>query len=266
MKDTFDIRKLVSLLFIAGIALVFTLQFGPGSNGCAAPLTRIESSSAAVVNGKEITTQEFAESYARYMNMMRSQGQPIPDALARQFGLPKQVLNQLVDTELLAQAAKERGITPSDEELARIIHRNPDFQKDGKFDAATYRQVLRDFYRRTPAQYEGELRQQMSDVRLYGLLGEVESRADLAVHEPVGDQLLDCRNDAFDRLHRTDVVVRRQHIERFHVFTEEVGLVLGQGFPVHTCGVRPFQQRIINISDVLHVPDFPAGIAPVAVQ
>ena len=36
-----------------------------------------------------------------------------------------------------------------------------------------------------------KLRQQMADVRLHRLLGEEESLADLAVHEPVGDELQD---------------------------------------------------------------------------
>jgi peptidyl-prolyl cis-trans isomerase D len=178
MKDTLSFRKLFSLLFIAGIAVVFTLQFGPGSNGCAAPLGRIESSSAALVNGKEISVQEFTQSYARYMNIMRSQGQPISDALARQFGLPQQVLNQLVDTELLSQAATDRGIRPSDEELARIIHRQPDFQKDGRFDPEQYRQMLRDYYRKTPPQYEAELRQQLAAQMMLDTLEATASVSD----------------------------------------------------------------------------------------
>ncbi len=162
MKDTLDYRKLLSLIFIAGIALVFTLQFGPGSNGCAAPLGRIEASSAAVVNGQEIPVQEFAQTWARQMNFLRAQGQPITEELARQFGLPKQVLDQMVDAELLAQEAEKQGIAPSDQELAKLIHQNPDFQKDGKFDVETYRQMLRDYYRKTDVKYETELRRQLA--------------------------------------------------------------------------------------------------------
>jgi peptidyl-prolyl cis-trans isomerase D len=162
MKDTLDYRKLFSLLFIVGIAVVFTLQFGPGANGCAAPLGTIESSNAAVVNGEEIPVQEFAETWARQMNFLRAQGQPITEDLARQFGMPRQVLDQMVDAELLAQAAEKQGIAPSDEELAKLIHQNPDFQKDGKFDVETYRQMLRDYYRQTDVQYETELRRQLA--------------------------------------------------------------------------------------------------------
>ncbi|MGA9526318.1 MAG: SurA N-terminal domain-containing protein [Myxococcaceae bacterium] len=162
MKDTLDYRKLFSLIFIAGIALVFTLQFGPGANGCAAPLGQIESTSAAVVNGEEIPVQAFAETWARQMNFLRAQGQPITEELARQFGMPKQVLDQMVDAELLAQAAEKHGIVPSDEELAKLIHQNPDFQKDGRFDVDTYRQMLRDYYRKTDVQYETELRRQLA--------------------------------------------------------------------------------------------------------
>ncbi|CAM3375260.1 peptidylprolyl isomerase [Corallococcus sp. ZKHCc1 1396] len=163
--DGLNLRKVFSLLFIFGIAVVFTLQFGPGSNGFstggdAAPAS---AGAAAVVNGKEIPLRDFSMAWSRQMNFLRSQGSPIPESMARQFGMDKQVLDRLVNAELLAQSAERHGINPSDEELRKLIHQNTDFHiKDGGFDFARYQQVLRDFYRRTPQEYEQELRRQMA--------------------------------------------------------------------------------------------------------
>jgi peptidyl-prolyl cis-trans isomerase D len=153
-------RKIVSLVFIVAIAVVFTLSFGPGSfskatGGSAPP------NAAATVNGKEIPLRDFGRAYSIQLNNLRTRGVPIPESYARQF-LPQQILNQLVDLELVAQAAERYGIVASDAELLEIIHRNTDFQKDGKFDFEHYRRVLRDFYRLTEPQYEGDLRRQLA--------------------------------------------------------------------------------------------------------
>jgi peptidyl-prolyl cis-trans isomerase D len=153
-------RKVVSLVFIIAIAVVFTLSFGPGSfskatGGKAPP------NAAATVNGKEIPLRDFGRAYAIQLNNLRNRGVPIPESYARQY-LPSQVLNQLVDLELVSQAAERYGIVASDAELVEIIHRNTDFQRNGQFDFEHYRRVLRDFYRLTEPQYEGDLRRQLA--------------------------------------------------------------------------------------------------------
>jgi peptidyl-prolyl cis-trans isomerase D len=179
MKDGFQPRRLISLFFIIAIAVVFTLQFGPGGQGFGtAPST--PAGSAATVNGQEIPLQEFQRAYANQLQFFRARGQPIPESLAQQIGIPQQVLDQLVNTELLAQAAEKRGVAPSDEELRELIHENPDFQKDGAFHFDTYTQVLRDYYRKTAPQYEAELRRRLAAVKL---LEVVESGATVSEDE-----------------------------------------------------------------------------------
>ena len=54
MSSGFDARRFFSYLFIFAIALVFILQFGPGSRGCNAPLTPSVKDAAARVNGTGI--------------------------------------------------------------------------------------------------------------------------------------------------------------------------------------------------------------------
>lgn len=161
MKQTsLDYRKLFSLLFIVGISVVFTLQFGPGSRGCEAPLTQTPAGAVATVNGKEIPVAEFRRAYRQTMDMYRQQG--LNEKLARQMGLHKQVLDQLVNTELLAQAAEKHGVLASDRELADLIQKNPAFFKDGKFDQQAYRDTLRQYYRKTDLEFERDLRRQLT--------------------------------------------------------------------------------------------------------
>jgi peptidyl-prolyl cis-trans isomerase D len=178
MKDSYDFRKLFSLLLIVAIAVVFAVQFGPGSRGCEAPLTRSPETAAAVVNGKEIPITEFRLAYRNTLSAFRAQG--LTEPLARQLGYPRQVLEQLVQTELLAQAAERHGIAPSDEELAEIIHANPDFQKDGRWDQARYREVLRQYYRKSEIEFERDLRRQLAAQKM---LQTVEAAAHVSEDE-----------------------------------------------------------------------------------
>jgi peptidyl-prolyl cis-trans isomerase D len=165
MKDTLEPRKVFSILFIIAIAVVFTLQFGPGSSGFGQANPSGAAgvpSAAAVVNGKEIPLMEFRREYVNQLQYLRNQGQPVSEATARQFGLPQSVLDRMVNTELLAQAAERHGLRASDEEIVKVLQNSPEFQKDGQFDLATYQQVLRDYFRQSPADYEENIRKRLT--------------------------------------------------------------------------------------------------------
>ena len=170
MNDGLEPRKVFSILFIIAIAVVFTLQFGPGSSGFGQANPGAAPSAVAVVNGKEIPILEFRQQYARQLQYLRSMGQPVTEAVARQFGVPQTVLERMVNSELLAQAAERHGIRASDEEIVAILQKSPDFQKDGQFDYATYQQVVRDYFRQTPADYEEDIRRQLAAQKLMQLV------------------------------------------------------------------------------------------------
>ncbi|HME89880.1 MAG TPA: SurA N-terminal domain-containing protein [Myxococcaceae bacterium] len=170
MNQSIHPKRLVSLLFIIAIAVVFTLQFGPGSRGCDAPLRSTPAASAAVVNGKEISLIDFNRAYVQQLQMFRAQGNAIPAALARQLGLPQQVLDQLVMMELLAQAAEKEGIAASDAELREVLQRNPDFQKDGRFDLKRYQDVVSNYYGKRDTEYEADLRRRLAAGKLLELV------------------------------------------------------------------------------------------------
>ena len=171
MSSGFDARRFFSYLFIFAIALVFILQFGPGSRGCNAPLTPSVKDAAARVNGQEISLTEFRRAYGLRLDALRQRGGgDLPEALARQFGIPGRVLDELITTELLEQAAEAHGITVSDAELLDVIRKDPSFQKDGQFDPETYTQVLQAYLRKTPPDYEASLRRRLAAGRLLALV------------------------------------------------------------------------------------------------
>lgn len=166
MDNSFDTRRLTSVLFIGILAVLFALQWGPGAKGCGDSTPVVASEDvAATVNGKQIPLKEFIRTYSMQLQQFRSQG-GLPPGLAKQLGVHTQVMDQLVNTELLAQAAEARGIRASDQEMLKLIWENTDFHKDGKFDRERYREVLRDFYRRTDVEFEEDMRRRLSALKM----------------------------------------------------------------------------------------------------
>jgi peptidyl-prolyl cis-trans isomerase D len=172
MNESFDLKRFLSYLFIAGIALLFALQWGPGSVGCGrrgGPKTLMqEHEYAATVNGKEVPLKNFTRVYVSQLQRYKAQG--LTSQLARQLGLHTQVLEQLINEEVLAQAAESRGIVASDDELIDVLKHNPDFQKDGHFDVETYKFVMSQYYRRTPEDFEAEVRRDLSAQKLLAMV------------------------------------------------------------------------------------------------
>jgi peptidyl-prolyl cis-trans isomerase D len=177
--SAFEPRRLFSFLFVLAIAVVFVLQFGPGSRGCDAPLTPNVSTAAALVNGKEIPLREFQRAYALRLQAYRSQGD-LPEAFTQRIAAG--TLDELVSFELLSQAAEAAGVGISDDELLEILHKNKEFQKDGTFDFERYEQVLRDYYAKSAADFEAELRRRLAAVRMLEMVESTAVVSDDEVH------------------------------------------------------------------------------------
>ncbi len=159
-------RKYGSLAFIFALAVLFALQWGPGSQGCD---TRIQDAEvAATVNGKPIPIKEFAKAYSQQSDNFRRQG--VPADLLKQFGIHKQVIDQLVNTELLSQAAEERGLRTSDADLKKTLKEITFFQKDGRWDQEAYQNYVRNYEGTTEVLFEDKLRRQLAAQRLLELV------------------------------------------------------------------------------------------------
>lgn len=159
-------RRYGSYFFIAALAILFALQWGPGSQGCDKRI--IDTETAATVNGKAIPLKDFARSYAQQSDNFRRQG--VPADLMKQFGIHKQVIDQLVNTELLSQAAEARGLTTSNEDLAKVLREAPAFQKDGKFNKESYLEYVRQVEGTTEIFFEDKLRRQLAAQKLLELV------------------------------------------------------------------------------------------------
>jgi peptidyl-prolyl cis-trans isomerase D len=118
----------------------------------------------AKVGEKEISQDEFRDRFEQYRQNARRQLGESYDA--EYFGstlVKRQVLEQLVNEELLTQAAKAAGTEASDERVRREIAAIPAFQVDGKFDAAQYQLLLQSQGRPlTPAGFEAQIRRDLS--------------------------------------------------------------------------------------------------------
>ncbi|MGQ0503764.1 MAG: peptidylprolyl isomerase [Myxococcaceae bacterium] len=166
MTEKLQLRRALSYLFILAIAIVFTISFGPGSSGFQGKTKAQKPTNAATVNGKDIPYKDFQTEFSNQLTYIKMQQRSFNEQLARQMGIDRQVLERLVYGELLAQEAEKRGISTPDSEVRDLLHKNSDFQKDGQFDVERYRQVIRDYYRKTDVEYEEDLRRRIAGNKL----------------------------------------------------------------------------------------------------
>ncbi len=114
----------------------------------------------ATVNGNEISLPAFNQQVQQRKQTLQSilganyQSQYPDESIVR-----KQVVNDMVRTELLRQEVGEAGFEISDANLISRIQAIPQFQKDGKFDPVQYKRIL-EIQRYNQAQFENELREQ----------------------------------------------------------------------------------------------------------
>ncbi len=129
-------QSIVIQIIVVVIALVF-IFWGVGTN-------LMKSNEAAiVVNGEEISFQDFQLAYDRAYNNVRNQfGDNIPQQLLEQLGIKQQVINQLIQESLLRQGAAEMGVTVSREEVRETVQNMVQFQEDGKFNIDKYKSIL----------------------------------------------------------------------------------------------------------------------------
>lgn len=144
----------VAYIIIGLLVLSFALwgiqeYFGGGG---AAPVANI--------NGSEVLLPEFNQQFQQRKQALQSilgnnYAQQYPDESV----IKKQVIDDMVRTELLRQNVTDAGFRISDASLIKRIQQIPQFQKDGKFDPQLYDRLLQ-VQRYNKAQFERELREQ----------------------------------------------------------------------------------------------------------
>lgn len=108
----------------------------------------------ALVNGDQITYNEYREAYNRLVEQLRRRfGNNFDEDMIKTLQVKKQALNQLIDNTLLVQEAKRLKYRVSDKELVSSIRKIAAFQRAGVFDNRLYKDVLNRL-RMTPEEFE----------------------------------------------------------------------------------------------------------------
>ena len=108
--------------------------FGPGS-----------SNAVATVGETKVPPSRFVTTYyAALENVRRTFGRQPTRQQARQLGLERQALAQVVSSATLDEYARRLGVTLSDEQLARLIGEQRSFQDaQGRFDRLRFENAVR---------------------------------------------------------------------------------------------------------------------------
>ena len=89
------------------------------------------------VNGKEISSGEFAIEYGRLDSQLSQSDQDLPDEILENI-----VKESIILKELFSQTAEKIGLNIDDKKLNQIIINDPSFYADGSFDADLLKSFL----------------------------------------------------------------------------------------------------------------------------
>ena len=141
---------------VMGLIIVSFVIWGVGDM-----LRGFTASTVASVGGAKISAQEYHVAYDRMIQQyQRRLRRPFTNEEARQIGLDRSVLQQLLSEAAVDEEARKLGLNISDDALREIITSNPDFRdKSGAFDPARFADALRNMDL-TERGFVSELRQQ----------------------------------------------------------------------------------------------------------
>ena len=127
---------------------------------------------AITVNNEEISFQEFQQAYNRtYENIAAQFGGNLPKGFAETLNIKEQVANQLIQTALLRQGAKQLGILVSHGEIQKAITDMPQFQEKGAFSIDRYNKLLAANHL-TPSKFEKSMQQDMLSTKVIQEIGK----------------------------------------------------------------------------------------------
>jgi parvulin-like peptidyl-prolyl isomerase len=136
----------------------------------------------AEVGKYKITGEEYGRAYDRMFDFYRDMyKEKFDDEMKKKLNLKEGVLYSLVDNRVLLIAAKENGVTITDDELNEAIRNEPAFMRDGSFDSQVYQNRLR-LTRLTPEAYEAAKRQELT-------LSKMRRLIELSAPVPTAEEL-----------------------------------------------------------------------------
>ncbi|HMK49028.1 MAG TPA: SurA N-terminal domain-containing protein [Thermodesulfovibrionales bacterium] len=110
----------------------------------------------------KITVEEYWKAYDRIFRLYKEvYKDAFDEKMVKEMNLKEKVLDSLIDERVLLVAAKDTGITVSNEELQDSISHEPAFMQNGAFSKDVYLNRLR-LSRITPEVYESLKRQELT--------------------------------------------------------------------------------------------------------
>jgi hypothetical protein len=125
---------------------------------------------AAEVGKYKITAEEYWKSYDRASRFYRElYKDAFNEEMEKKLNLKENVLNSMVNERVLLIAAKETGISVSDDELQDVISHEQAFMNNGAFDRDLYLNRLR-LNRITPEEFEDATRRELTVTKMRQLI------------------------------------------------------------------------------------------------
>ncbi len=133
------VGKIIATIFFGALIVSFAI-WGIGDIFRVTP-----ASTVAEVGGTNITVDQVRNAYTNELQRLGRQFRTvISPEQARAFGLDQQVVSNLVTEAVMAEQAKQMGLSVSDQLVAAAIMNNPAFKgADGQFNRALFDQALR---------------------------------------------------------------------------------------------------------------------------
>lgn len=129
----------------------------------------------ATVGDQEISDVAFTRSYDQRLRQISAQiGEPLDRQQARQFGLPQQVLQQMIAQTAYDAQAREMGLRASYEQTTSSIREIEAFQNlTGEFSRESYRSALQQAGWTIP-EFEATVQQDLVRTQLVGALNAAQ--------------------------------------------------------------------------------------------
>lgn len=161
-------KWLVITIWISAIAFIGAGMVNWGSYSFSSSYDKV-----AEVGSLKITTSEYQRAYSNILSefaQLPGMGGMLDEAQAKQFGLPKLALQQLIQQAQLLNFAHDLGLSVDDEEISKeIINARVYVDKDGNFSREIYNQFLRD-RQMSSIEFEEMLRKTLVVQKLLGVM------------------------------------------------------------------------------------------------
>ena len=162
MRESFHQLKWILLAVVAAFIIGFVyVDMGLGGAQQRQPQDR---SYAARVNGDTITFAEYNRAlYFAEQNYRRMYGDQFTQQLENQMGVPRQVLESLVDQRLMLQQAAKLHLTATPDEVQKKILSLPMLNPNGKFvGTEIYERYIHQIGYQTAADFEDDLAREIT--------------------------------------------------------------------------------------------------------